>query len=127
MGRTTGVVDILRDLGIPAMHAVPSRDFDGECVSIPIGEAERVARLLTGSPITDREDGVTRRLIGRPQDLQVDDAPWQWEVDPSVSSADELVMHVYVSIPRDELDDVRTRLVEVTRRSRDETGPRLLL
>jgi hypothetical protein len=78
-------------------------------VNLSVTEAEMFLRTVV--PTKSRDDYIALRIIGRPQDLDVDHyEPWRFELVPSLESDRGLTLECVISIPVDVLPRVLARL-----------------
>ena len=106
---------ILRDHEITSFNADPPLDFPGIGLSMRATAAQRFLEALV--PALDRDDELWVRMVGRPQDLTVDQEPWKWvaalqDGDERLQSfgAAALELRITVCIPYDDLGEVVARL-----------------
>lgn len=108
---TGSVVDALRTRRIHAWRVSALEPDRYVTVSMSASDAERFIDILI-EPLR-ADDEFAMRIFGRPQDLTVSDEPWKFEVTPGITDQDLAKLHVYVSIPLDDVDEALARLRDI--------------
>jgi hypothetical protein len=105
-GDPVNVRDLLRERGIDAWRAVGSAGLP-DALSMSVPDLVRFVNL-----VAPEGDPLVRRIIGRPQDLDVLDEPWAYELVPGPVSDAGIEFHVIVTIPEADRPTVLARLTD---------------
>lgn len=99
---------LLREHGIQSTRAIGSDGLPG-ALSMSLGDLARFVNLITPDPLAEG-DALARHIVGRPQDLNVGDAAWSYELVPGPVSEAGIEFHAIVTIPEGDKDAVLARL-----------------
>ena len=100
--------EVLEARGIQTMRAVPT-DRRLVALSMSTYSVQEFLNAIAPGPIEG--DDFEARIVGRPQDLTVDQEPWRFEVVPSVRDAESgIQLHVIVNMPASDVGEVLRRL-----------------